>query len=434
MRGVPRLPSSLAVCGLLLGALATSAFGQLHPARIQGEVKLEDGTPLGRQVLVFEPADAGTTELRRELKVGRNGKFRHSFFPAGTYRISLQGDDYFLRSIHVVIRDKSGAMLLEQQSDAHPDEGLPPVRLIAGGNARISLTAADPSVRRKLKQAMIFKEMEGPLAELREAFSAGDMQQVIALSDKVLEKDADIGSVLYVRGVALTSVGRVQEAVDVLSRAAELAPDQPGVFGALGLALLRKAQAAKKEGTQGGDAVRRMFAEAADAFGRELEGGTDDLALMINRGVALRDAGQHEEAIAVFEKVIEKDPSYLNAYFQIYSLLDEMGRREEALAVLSRAPGAAEEVAKALYNEAVALYNREEYDAAKSMLARAEAKDPSLTLVHRLRGYLLLKEGKIPEAIASLERFVAAEPDHPDAEADRALISALKANAESGGQ
>ncbi len=419
----------VALSGLVLCTFVGTVHAQIHPTRVQGELKLEDGTPLGRQVLVFEPADAGTTELRREMKVGKSGKFRHSFFPAGTYRISLLGDEYFLRSIHVIIRDKSGAMLLEQQSDADPDEGLPPVRLIAGGNARIELTAADPSVRRKLKQAMIFREMKGPLAELREAFSAGEMQKVVDLSDTVLEKDPDIGPVLYVRGVALTDLGRPREASEVLRRAAELTPDQPGVFGALGLALLRQAQAARKEGTEDSETIRAMFAEAAEAFGRELETASDDLPLLINRGVALRDAGRREDAIKAFEKVIEQDPSYLNAYFQIYALLDEMGQREQALAVLSRAPGADEEVAKALYNEAVALYNRDEYEAAKDMLARAEAKDPSLTLVYRLRGYLLLKEGKVDEAVALLERFVEAQPDHPDAEADRALIAALKESA-----
>ncbi|GAB4367688.1 MAG: hypothetical protein Kow0062_00230 [Acidobacteriota bacterium] len=414
------LAGSMALAGAVGAGLA-----QLNPVRLQGELVFEDIEPADDLVVVFEPASADSTEQRRELKANRKGRFGHSFFPAGRYKVTIKDDRYFIKSMNLDVRDRSGALLYEHVSDADPEKGLPPVKLMAGAVAKLKLVVTGASYRNKLRQAAAFREFKGPLEKVRHAFEAGEMKRVIELTDEVLAKEPDLGQVLYVRGVALTKLGRPREAVEALERSAELTPDQPGVYGALGTALLKLAQDERERGADEAQ-LRATYEKAIEAFRKELERLPDDEALKINLGIALRDAGRADEAVEQFMSIIEEHPDFQDAYFQVYALLEKLGRHDEALRVLEKAPGADSEVAKALYNQAVQLYDEKRYDDALALLERVAAKDPSLALQHHLRGFVLMALGRIDEAVAELERFVELAPDHPEAETDRALIAALK--------
>jgi tetratricopeptide (TPR) repeat protein len=56
-----------------------------------------------------------------------------------------------------------------------------------------------------------------------------------------------------------------------------------------------------------------------------------------------------------------------------------------------------------------------EHAAALADYARAERLDPGLTVVHLSRGRTLLEAGRAARAVASLSRFLAAQPDHEQA-------------------
>lgn len=69
-------------------------------------------------------------------------------------------------------------------------------------------------------------------------------------------------------------------------------------------------------------------------------------------------------------------------------------------------------------------------EAALSDFARAGRLDPSLAQVDLLRGKTLLDAGLTPAAIAALDRFLAARPDHADALAARARAHAVRGDSQ----
>lgn len=52
--------------------------------------------------------------------------------------------------------------------------------------------------------------------------------------------------------------------------------------------------------------------------------------------MALGGAGQAEEAVAEFERVLTLDPNYTGAYFQMGQALERLGRPEEARQIYQR--------------------------------------------------------------------------------------------------
>ena len=106
----PNRPAHRALAGMvaiaafsLLAILTAPASAQLSQARISGTVVDEEGQPVGNLVLQFLPqGEAG--KLSKSLKVKKNGKFSHSFFPTGYFTIELESDELFLKSMEYVLR------------------------------------------------------------------------------------------------------------------------------------------------------------------------------------------------------------------------------------------------------------------------------------------------------------------------------------------
>jgi Flp pilus assembly protein TadD len=60
----------------------------------------------------------------------------------------------------------------------------------------------------------------------------------------------------------------------------------------------------------------------------------DDAMVHYGLGTEYRKAGDLERAAAAFRTVVEKNPSYTAAFQELGSVLVDLGRRDEALAVL----------------------------------------------------------------------------------------------------
>ncbi len=67
----------------------------------------------------------------------------------------------------------------------------------------------------------------------------------------------------------------------------------------------------------------------------------DDVFLNFALAMEQVKAGQHEQAIARFQRVTELDPNYVPAYTQWSNTLIALGRKGEAKAILSRGVEAA---------------------------------------------------------------------------------------------
>jgi len=80
------------------------------------------------------------------------------------------------------------------------------------------------------------------------------------------------------------------------------------------------------------EAQRGAISEAIPAFERALDLCPDDAALSFNAAFALQKAGDHDRAIALLRRCIERDPKLDRAWYGLGLSLAHVGRLEEAIA------------------------------------------------------------------------------------------------------
>lgn len=194
-------------------------------------------------------------------------------------------------------------------------------------------------------------------------------------------------------GAALVELGRDAEAIALLRDALDDADQDVVALYSLGLALLRSERAeyetvvqSLEQSAQGRPAALLLRGQAALAAGdyrsaveRLRAAAALDPALPrlnYSLGLALLMLGQHEEAIACFERERSRLPQDFWTHYYLAVLYDATGRKS----------------------------------AARSNVEAALKIDPASTEANALFGKLLFKEGDARAALAPLERAVAGAP------------------------
>lgn len=122
-------------------------------------------------------------------------------------------------------------------------------------------------------------------------------------------------------GVALGQQEKVAEAVGVMQRVAQLAPNDAEVHFNLGTIL-------KKMGRMG---------EAESALGRAVALQPSHVMARNNLGNLLRDIGKLDEAEAMLRQALQLKPDYAEAHNNLGNVLQDLGRIDESLASYQRA-------------------------------------------------------------------------------------------------
>ncbi|MBZ0121574.1 MAG: tetratricopeptide repeat protein, partial [Sandaracinaceae bacterium] len=124
-----------------------------------------------------------------------------------------------------------------------------------------------------------------------------------------------------VLGTRLLRWGRARDAVPALERAAELAPEHAETWNGLGLARY-----------DGGDV------EGAErAFRRGIELHPEHSGLRLGLAALLVNAHRFAEALAVYDDVVARTPTFAPAHVGRAILLHELGRPDDAEAAFARA-------------------------------------------------------------------------------------------------
>ncbi len=139
---------------------------------------------------------------------------------------------------------------------------------------------------------------ESALSELRACQEAGPARQ-------------DLGNVLFYTGVCLKELGRFEEAIPVLERAAELDSSESGVFNLLGFCFYKTSQ----------------HARAVDCFERAIELDPRSAIDYANLATNLKELGRTEEAIALYRKALSLDPNIGFARDNLQKLTGEPDER-----------------------------------------------------------------------------------------------------------
>jgi tetratricopeptide (TPR) repeat protein len=129
-----------------------------------------------------------------------------------------------------------------------------------------------------------------------------------------------------------------------------------------------------------------------------------------HKGYALSALGRKEEAIACCEKVIEIDPEYTYAYFNKGIALSDLGRKEEAIASYDKAIEIDPQFANAYYNKGITLYDIGRKEEAIACYDKAIEIDPQFAMAYNNKGNPLLALGRKEEAIACYDKAIEIDP------------------------
>jgi len=137
------------------------------------------------------------------------------------------------------------------------------------------------------------------------------------------------------RGVALSSLGRYDEAMGSYRKATELRPGYWMAWFNLGKAIHRNAGGmGGKPGLHTNGRMppekERTLEEAITSYDRALSLNPAHTSTLNNKAVALRELRMYEEALLVYDELLNIDPAYAHAWHNKGKLLEILGLPEEA--------------------------------------------------------------------------------------------------------
>ncbi len=148
----------------------------------------------------------------------------------------------------------------------------------------------------------------------------------------------------------------------------------------------------------------------------------NDHEACFNRGVALKELGQLEEAIASFDQALKLQPNDHQAWFGRGVALYELGQLEEVIASFDQALKLQPNDHEAWYNRGVALYKLGQFEEAIASFDQTLELQPNLHQAWYNRGLVLKKLGQFEEAIASFDQALKLQPNDHEAWDNRGIV------------
>jgi tetratricopeptide (TPR) repeat protein len=228
--------------------------------------------------------------------------------------------------------------------------------------------------------------------ELVALYSAGQWAQLVIAADRVKTRYPRHLLGWQASGKALLQLGKLSEAIDMLSQVVKLAPGEADGYNDLGSALHDVGRV--------GDAVA-SYRRAVALNPRSCEAHS-------NLGRVLCGLGQFEEAAAACDKAIGIDPNAAAAHNNLGNAQCELGRPTEAEASYLRSLTLRPDYLEALINLATLLGDMGRWVEAKSCYRRAIQMHPGSGVAHNAFGRALSRlTGEDEEATLCLERAIA---------------------------
>jgi putative PEP-CTERM system TPR-repeat lipoprotein len=282
--------------------------------------------------------------------------------------------------------------------------------------ATISIAACAPSEQKILERAKAYRDKGDNVAAVLEL--------------KTLLKGQPKNPELYFRvGVAMADTGELTSAENALRRARQFGQPAGDVVPVLGRVLLdleKYPEALTELRTDGAwdpstkAEVSMLRGRAQAALGQFADAKAEFLGLMEARpaqakvGLARIALAENDRSGAekLIEEALARDPKSADALLLRADILRSQSKFEEAAAVYDQLLKFAPRNSRAMLNLAVVLLNRNEIDAAQSMLERGEKIEPASPLLHFAKGLLAFKQKRYDDALRQLRALFETMPKH----------------------
>jgi tetratricopeptide (TPR) repeat protein len=142
---------------------------------------------------------------------------------------------------------------------------------------------------------------------------------------------------------------------------------------------------------------------------------------------AYKKKGDTAKAEASFRKSIELDPGFVDGYVSLATLLAESGKKDQAVEVVRQGVAANEKSGRLPYALGVLEVSAGHNAAAREAFLKAESLDPQTVDTQFQLATVALNMNDRAEAVARLEKYIAAAPPTaPDLAVAKSLLAALQ--------
>jgi Flp pilus assembly protein TadD len=166
---------------------------------------------------------------------------------------------------------------------------------------------------------------------------------------------------------------------------------------------------------------------SSKSIGVEQEGGKDrtltsDVLNYFNSGVTFYNQKEFSKAIQAYQKVIELDPTYVEAYNNMGIIYQMLGNADRAFGAYQKATEINPRYEKGYNNLGILLLLKGRYEEALEAFEKALAVNPNNIESHINLGILYKKKGQWEKAIESYQKALAIDPLHKETHYNIALL------------
>jgi tetratricopeptide (TPR) repeat protein len=221
-----------------------------------------------------------------------------------------------------------------------------------------------------------------------------DYNAALKLDPKNAEAISNRGWVFYQRGDLDTALAEFDDALQL---------DPALLFARWGRGTVHRDQGRYKESIDDFTQGIRRTTEA------------EQLAELYNeRGITYYQQENYQQALADFDRALEKKPDLVWGHANRGDALSELGRYDEAFAALDKAIALDGKEAQFWNVAGNAWYRRERYDFAVNMYSNAIQRDPNGAVYYRNRGGAYRLQSSLNEAVADLAKAVELAPSEDE--------------------
>jgi cytochrome c-type biogenesis protein CcmH/NrfG len=153
----------------------------------------------------------------------------------------------------------------------------------------------------------LFEVLGSQDQQQQQADQAPDPQEQITEAEKALEKDPKDPEKIKDLATLYYTAGRYDDAIQVLQRGREIAPQDEEIPALMGQIYYQQAQAEK------GEKQKELLKKAGDAFAASAEAEPDNAEAYLLAGQAYDQAGQPADAIEYYNGYLDLEPKGENA-------------------------------------------------------------------------------------------------------------------------